>query len=534
MPSFPKSSKVALVPDASGDFQGAGIMPTSDTSLLTGFNQFTFSNLAIDAISSLTLSNYDTVVLLQIGDIQTVLTQPQKDAINAWIFNGGKLIIYDSDACNPSSGLPDYSWLIYPFKTENPGQLGANSGTLTIVENNTLSSNDPASPYYIDTVDVATNTDAVGDANVMITADSHWFGDMEATNDLGTTGWSHTYASYGSGLIIYDGLDTDYIAINANQQKIWLFELLQPWNPDNLLYSHPVSPCQGTQTTSTVNLPSTFIASGQPNTNYSAANVIYVGTVTGLGNCIGLLQIPALPALPPGATVLSATLQLGVFTKTGTSPSTVNVNRVLSPSPLNTTTVTYNTPVVYTSTGISKSIATSDINTNVKIDVTALVASWYAGTPDPGLALTCADGTLVLFDSANYATAANRPQLIITFCVGTDCTDATNVKICSHRVDTASETVTTADVNRTSTARDVSQITKVSFFVTNTGANAATVGIEESADGTTYVTHALNNVAPGTTIVLTPNYYSKFVRLSYHSATPGLPTTLLINYIAQA
>jgi hypothetical protein len=532
MPSFPKSSKVALVPNAAGDFPGAGIMPTADTPYVTGFNQFTFSNLAISAISSSELAKYDTVVLLQIGDIQTALSQAQKDAINAWIFNGGKLIIYDSDACNPQSGLPDYSWLIYPFKTENPGPFGANSGTLTIVENNTLSSNDPASPYYIDTVDIATNTDAVGDANVMVTADPNWFGDMEATNVLGTTGWCHTYASYGSGLLIYDGLDTDYIGGNAYQQKIWLFELLQPWNPDGLPGSVPIA-CQGTQTTATVNLPSTFITSGQPNTNYSAATVIYVGTVGGLGNCIGLLQIPTLPALPTGATVFRASLQLGVYAKTGTNPSTVIINRVTSPSPLNTTTVTYNTPVVYTPAGITKSIATTDVGTNVQIDVTSLVASWYAGTPDPGLALTDTDGTFVLFDSATNPTTANRPQLTITFCQGTVCT-ATNVKICSHLVDTASETVTTADVDRTSTARDVSQKTKISFFVTNTGSNTATVGIQESADGTSYVTHALINIAPGTTNVFTPNYYSKYSRLSYHSAIPGLPTTLQIVYIAQA
>lgn len=169
-------------------------MPTSDTSLVTGFNQFNFSNLALADISATSLANYDTVVLLQVGDIQTVLTQTQKDEINAWVKNGGKLIVYDSDACNSYSGMPDYSFLDVPFTTDNPGQLGSNSGTLTIVEENTLSSNDPASPYYINAADLTISTDAVGDSNVMVTKDPNWYGDMIATNANGVTGWTHTYS----------------------------------------------------------------------------------------------------------------------------------------------------------------------------------------------------------------------------------------------------------------------------------------------------------------------------------------------------
>ena len=220
---------VGLVPNASGLFGGAGVMPTSGG----GFDQFQFSNLAPSSISAASLAALDTLVFIQVGDTATRFTQVQKAEINSWVSAGGKLIIYDSDAC-PAQ---DYSWLTYHFETDNPGQLGASGGTLEVVEDNTLSSSDPASPYYVDTSAIATGTDAVGDANVITSKDSHWYGDMEATNAHKVTGWVHAYATPGSGLVIYNGLDSDNIGSSAGLQKLWLFELSQPCNPDGLPHS---------------------------------------------------------------------------------------------------------------------------------------------------------------------------------------------------------------------------------------------------------------------------------------------------------
>jgi hypothetical protein len=55
--------------------------------------------------------------------------------------------------------------------------MGA-TGTLTIVEENTLSSSIPGNPYYIDAVALGSSTDAVGDMNVMVTLDPYWCIDM--------------------------------------------------------------------------------------------------------------------------------------------------------------------------------------------------------------------------------------------------------------------------------------------------------------------------------------------------------------------
>jgi len=227
------STSIALVPNAWGRYGGAGVLPTS-------FPGMAFSDLDVYQVSATTLANFDTVVLYQVGDAGTVFTAQQKADINNWVYNGGKLIVYDSDAC-PSV---DYSWLAYPFTTNNPGQLGSNAGTLTIVEENELSSNDPASPYYIDAAWLSVNTDAIGDANVMTSHDPNWFGDMEAINANGVRGWCHTYAEYGHGLILYNGIDTDYIGWGDNGwlTQIWYLELAKYWDPSNLPGTHPVAP----------------------------------------------------------------------------------------------------------------------------------------------------------------------------------------------------------------------------------------------------------------------------------------------------
>lgn len=216
------SKKIALVPSASGQFSPGASLPTSGAE----FVGMTFTNLPVANVSAASLSAFDTVVLNQICDANTRFNASQKAAINQFVAAGGKLIIYDSDGCY-GSNTPDYGWLIFPFRTNNPGQQGASGGTLTIVEENTLSSNIPTSPYFIDVVDICKTTDAVGDANVMLAQSANWCGDMEATNVNKVTGWTHTYGHYGSGLLIYDGMDIDNISSNKWLRKVWLLELCQ-------------------------------------------------------------------------------------------------------------------------------------------------------------------------------------------------------------------------------------------------------------------------------------------------------------------
>lgn len=201
---------------------------------------FTFTDLAINQIDAINLQRFDTLVFSQVCDIATALTADQKAAIVNWVGNSGKLILYDSDVCGGlglfglgSSFAVDYSWLPYPFVTDNPGGRGSSKGILTIVANDTMISADPVSSAFIDTTDfgpAARQHTDIGDANVMVTHDLHWCADAEAHNVNNQHGAVHAYAFYGRGLMIYNGLDTDDIG-HPMMMKLWQQELAQPWDP---------------------------------------------------------------------------------------------------------------------------------------------------------------------------------------------------------------------------------------------------------------------------------------------------------------
>ena len=232
-----KSSKVALVPNASGRYNNGGVLPTSNFG--GGFAP-TFVNVTVESIRDnatdpLAAGGYDTVVLVGICDINSFLSNSQfKSRIEGFVFQGGKLIVWDSECTGTN-----YSKFIFPFTTSNPGAMGA-TGTLTDVEENTLSSKITSSANYINTSYISTQTDAVGDANVMVTKDPNWCIDMTAKNYYGVTGPVQTYAQSGLGLIIYAGLDKDVLysgqaigTANGTQNlgKMWMLELIQAWNP---------------------------------------------------------------------------------------------------------------------------------------------------------------------------------------------------------------------------------------------------------------------------------------------------------------
>lgn len=227
-------------------YSGGGYLPVEgsvgvSTGIIGDFSEFHFSPMLPSAVSASSLASYDTVVLnmaasaMWVTDPNTLnvtfaLDATQKQAIVDWVGAGGKLIIYDSEMSLGGAGL-DYSWLPYPFTTNNPGAMGA-AGTLTIVEENVLSSKDPLKPTFIDAVHLGTMTDAVGDMNVMTTHDPNWYVDMAGTNVNGVSGPVHTYARYGNGLMIYNGLDQDYQADPTADglMKIWYLELACAFN----------------------------------------------------------------------------------------------------------------------------------------------------------------------------------------------------------------------------------------------------------------------------------------------------------------
>lgn len=237
----PATSSLNVAIIGSPDSVNGGALATQGPA----YASFNFTNLAPADVNAANLANYDTVVLnVASPEVQSSpLSAQAKAALVSFAGSGHKMIIYDSE-------LPavDYSWLPFPFSTNNPGANGAN-GTLSIVENSTLASNVTTDPKYIDAGLIASTTDAVGDSNVFTTQNPNWYIVMSATNVNGVTGAMTTYAPYSNpgsattGLFIYNGMDIDYLGSSTqpdtttgagNLAKIWLQELQQPFNPDGL------------------------------------------------------------------------------------------------------------------------------------------------------------------------------------------------------------------------------------------------------------------------------------------------------------
>src|SRR4051794_7281347 len=231
-----QSNNIAFVPSPSGQGGHGGSLPVSN--FPNGYSP-SFTNVPIADIDDGTipdpLAGFDTVVLAQVCDIDTHLSDPDfKSRIESFVQNGGKLLIWDSE-CQGT----DYSKFIFPFTTDNPGQLGAN-GALSDLEDNSLGSSDPNSPFFVDYGLVGSQTDTVGDANVFTSFDQHFCGDLQATNANNTVGPVQVYAAFGNGLIIYNGLDYDTLSDGQNFGtgtgaenfgRIWWFNLIEPWNP---------------------------------------------------------------------------------------------------------------------------------------------------------------------------------------------------------------------------------------------------------------------------------------------------------------
>lgn len=159
----------------------------------------------------------------------------------------------------------------------------------------------------------------------------------------------------------------------------------------------------------------TFVSSLLPSSNLSVSAVIISGTDPVFLDSISFLKF-TIPPLPV-TTVDSAKLRLYVFTKTGTVPSPIVVNRVASA--YDNATVTYDTMPPYTATSAMINIASSDVLSYVEIDVTATVNQWLNGTfVNNGIALTNSDGTTSVQIGGQSIGEAFEPQLIITYSEG--------------------------------------------------------------------------------------------------------------------
>ena len=235
--NMPKSPEVRYFPADPGDGR-------VDSSI---FTRAEFWPVTPDSAAPAALvpgAGVDTVVLGQICDIKTKLSDGFKRALVTWVAAGHKLIIQDADGCD-SFHQPDYGFLPFPFATSNPGAQGAASA-LRLVENSGLASTDAGDPAFLDLDSWRTKTNGnptndFGDSNTVIKYDPHWCGAIVGTNVKGASGFVLVYAHYGNGLIIYDGVDHDQTSDVAYRQYV-ARQLLLPFAPDPLPCSTRLSP----------------------------------------------------------------------------------------------------------------------------------------------------------------------------------------------------------------------------------------------------------------------------------------------------
>jgi len=177
--------------------------------------------------------NYDTVVMEQVCEGDEPMPSFEQ-ALLAWVAAGHKLIIHDADKCSPG---PDYGWLPYHLKTNNPGAQGAAGNYLRFVEQNWMAHGKAGRPGFIDVAAWESSDgdyhNELGDSNTLTEWDPHWCGHMVVRNSNDIFGFVLTYAHYGRGLIIYGGFDIDQQG-STGYDLVIARELAQGFDPDNL------------------------------------------------------------------------------------------------------------------------------------------------------------------------------------------------------------------------------------------------------------------------------------------------------------
>ena len=202
---------------------------------------------AIDVGGVGALAPFDTLILYQVCDIAS---HPKTlEAINTFLTNGGKVMLFDADRCAEGvGGKANYGSFLFPFETSSPGPEGASGSYITVVSS-TLTSGLAVGPQ---------EGDSVGDGNVFTAFAGPWCASITAENVEKAKGFVEATAQTPSGgLVIYEGED-DWFTFGPTPHLRLVFDdvLKQDWAPAGLPCSIPasgitLSPPSQTQTTGT-------------------------------------------------------------------------------------------------------------------------------------------------------------------------------------------------------------------------------------------------------------------------------------------
>lgn len=274
------------------NYVGSSIFTVTGIPLGTGstasYNGAVFTNKpisTIDAAPATALGGFDTVLLYEVCDIGAAANANALSAVNAFLDNGGKVLIFDGDRCAPGEGgQADYSGFRFPFATKSPGPRGATGGNYSFVEDNTLTAGiggpDPGS-------------DALGDSNTFFGNKGAWCTSLITTNVLNNTGNVQAYArTANGGLAIYEGEDLWAhwpTAPKTHIRAVLTNELTQAWNPDGLPCTNPASgiklaPESATDLVGTTQIETASVVDGfaQPRAGITVTFTVLSGPDNGL------------------------------------------------------------------------------------------------------------------------------------------------------------------------------------------------------------------------------------------------------------
>ncbi|HEX4701039.1 MAG TPA: Ig-like domain-containing protein [Pseudonocardiaceae bacterium] len=180
------------------------------------------------------MNGFDTIVLYEVCDINA--HRAAETAINAFLENGGKVMIFDADRCSDNvavNGAADYSGFLFPFTTDSPGP-GGSGGSYGFIEPSTLT-NLVTAP--------GVGEDALADANTFTRNAGGWCSSITATNSRGNTGNVEAYArTTNGGLAIYDGEDFwRTTGPSGHLKQVFDNGLAQAFHPDGLPCTNPAT-----------------------------------------------------------------------------------------------------------------------------------------------------------------------------------------------------------------------------------------------------------------------------------------------------
>lgn len=245
------TSKVAYVFDFGAGvndtaFTGSSIFTNAVTGSAPGsgagatYNGVGFTNVpvsTVDGAGDAAFNGYDTVLMYEVCDIAS--HPATLHAVNSFLENGGKVMIFDGDRCSgygPGAGPATYSGFEFPFTTDAPGPKGGLGFSYTFVETSSLTDS-------IKVGDVPPG-DEVGDANVFTGQSGGWCTALQSSNADGAhPGNVEAYArTVNGGLAIWNGEDFWYTdGANSHLKEVFDLALAQVHNPDGLPCTNPPS-----------------------------------------------------------------------------------------------------------------------------------------------------------------------------------------------------------------------------------------------------------------------------------------------------